>query len=85
MPDAFNIVGEKEIDNLTLANSRCWNYVGKKLYYELVDFHAARPGHDRRYALDGTKIAESRLEGSGRLLKSLFARRSSGRSKIKNG
>lgn len=27
------------------------------LSYELVDFHSSRPGHDLRYALDGTHLA----------------------------
>ena len=25
-------------------------------YYELVDFHSSRPGHDLRYSLDGEKM-----------------------------
>ena len=29
---------------------------GKKLNYEMVDFHTSRPGHDLRYALDGSKM-----------------------------
>ena len=28
----------------------------KELKYEMVDFHSQRPGHDLRYALDGTKM-----------------------------
>ena len=53
--DKFNIVGEKEIDNLTLAQTIA-NIMNKKLNYELVDFHSSRPGHDLRYALDGEKM-----------------------------
>jgi dTDP-glucose 4,6-dehydratase len=54
--EKYNIVGEKEVDNLTLAKiiSSC---VGNELNYELVDFHGSRPGHDLRYALDGIKMA----------------------------
>jgi len=26
------------------------------LKYEFVDFHSSRPGHDLRYALDGSKM-----------------------------
>ena len=26
----------------------------KELIYEMLDFHKSRPGHDLRYALDGT-------------------------------
>jgi dTDP-glucose 4,6-dehydratase len=33
-------------------------FVGKPLFHEMVDFHSSRPGHDLRYALDGTKLAE---------------------------
>jgi dTDP-glucose 4,6-dehydratase len=54
--EKYNIVGEKEVDNLTLAKMIS-KYVGKELNYELVDFHSSRPGHDLRYALDGSKMA----------------------------
>jgi dTDP-glucose 4,6-dehydratase len=51
----FNIVGEIEITNedmvLVIAD-----ILGKKAKYELVDFHSSRPGHDLRYALDGTRM-----------------------------
>lgn len=53
----FNIVGSEEFDNLELAQfiADCQN---KPLNYEMVDFHSSRPGHDLRYALDGTKMKE---------------------------
>lgn len=54
--DRFNIVGEREVDNLTLAQMIA-EIVGLPLNYELVDFHSSRPGHDLRYALDGSKLA----------------------------
>lgn len=53
----FNIVGEREVTNLELAQLIA-KFAGKKLKYELVDFHSSRPGHDLRYALDGGKLAE---------------------------
>ena len=53
--DKYNIVGEKEITNLELALSIA-NILNKELIYEMVDFHGSRPGHDLRYALDGTKM-----------------------------
>lgn len=56
-PDKFNISGEVELDNLTLAELIA-KMMGKHLNYQLVEFHATRPGHDRRYALDGTKLTE---------------------------
>ena len=53
--DKLNIVGEKEVDNLTLAQFVA-DVIGKPLHYEMVDFHSSRPGHDLRYALDCTKL-----------------------------
>jgi len=46
----YHLVGEKEVDNLQMATfiSR---FIGKSLKYDLVNFHASRPGHDLRYAL----------------------------------
>lgn len=55
--DKYNIVGEKEIDNLALARAIA-AVQNKILNYELVDFHGSRPGHDLRYALNGDKMRE---------------------------
>lgn len=55
VPQKFHIVGEKEIDNLQMAKIIS-ETIGKDLKYEFVDFHSSRPGHDLRYALDGSKI-----------------------------
>jgi dTDP-glucose 4,6-dehydratase len=55
--DKFNVVGMREVDNLELAQYIA-QIIGKKLHYKLVDFHSSRPGHDLRYALDGTKMKE---------------------------
>jgi len=52
----FNIVGEKEIDNLSLAKLIAKKIGNKELKYEMVDFHSSRPGHDLRYGLDGIKL-----------------------------
>lgn len=57
LQDKYNIVGEKEVDNLELAELIA-KILDRPLKYEIVDFHSARPGHDLRYALDGTKLAE---------------------------
>lgn len=51
----FNIVGEKEMDNLTLAQFIA-SVIGKPLAYEMTDFHSSRPGHDLRYGLNGDKL-----------------------------
>lgn len=53
--DKFNIVGEKEVDNLSMAQFIA-DVLEKELKYEMVDFHSSRPGHDLRYALDGSKM-----------------------------
>ena len=44
------------MDNLSLAKYIA-SVIGKPLDYELVSWHAQRPGHDVRYALDGSKLA----------------------------
>lgn len=53
----YNIVGERETSNLELAQ---WvaDHMGYPLDYKLIDFHSQRPGHDLRYALDGTKMMD---------------------------
>ena len=51
----FKIVGKDEIDNLQLAKFIAKTQ-DKDLNYEMVDFHSQRPGHDLRYALDGSKM-----------------------------
>lgn len=55
--EKYNIVGEREVNNLEIAKFIA-NVLGRPLNYELVDFHSSRPGHDLRYALDGTKMHE---------------------------
>lgn len=59
--ERYNIVGQEEIDNLEFAR-RVHKHMEQTLKfppmlrYELVDFHSSRPGHDLRYALDGSKL-----------------------------
>ena len=53
----FNIVGAEEINNLELAQIIA-DSQEKELKYEMVDFHSSRPGHDLRYALDGSKMKD---------------------------
>jgi dTDP-glucose 4,6-dehydratase len=55
LPSRYNIVGDVEVDNLKLA-LLIGEIMGKEVNYEFVDFHKTRPGHDRRYALDGQKL-----------------------------
>jgi len=54
--DKYNIVGEKELTNLELAQAIAY-ILDRPLYYNIVDFHSTRPGHDLRYALAGYKMA----------------------------
>lgn len=55
-PDRYNVVGDIELNNLELAQMVA-DIMGKKLNYRLVKSESARPGYDRRYALDGSKMA----------------------------
>jgi len=53
--DKYNVVGDKEINNLDMALFIS-SVLDKPLKYKLVNFHESRPGHDTRYALDGSKL-----------------------------
>lgn len=55
VPDRYNIVGDIELNNLEVVQHIA-EVLGKELSFKFVDFHKTRPGHDRRYALDGTKL-----------------------------
>jgi len=59
--EIYNVVGEIELNNLEMANKIAKVVINRELMaeeIEFIDFHKSRPGHDRRYALDGTKIRE---------------------------
>ena len=65
--ETYNIGGRNEKNNLEIVNTIC-AYLDKlskrtnaKSYAELITFVTDRPGHDRRYAIDATKI-ENELE-----------------------
>ncbi len=55
--EKYNVVGEKEVNNLEMANFIS-QVMKKPLQYDMIDFHSSRPGHDLRYALDGSKMKE---------------------------
>lgn len=57
-PLRFNVTSEDELDNREVALLVA-ELMGKELKYKLVDFHSERPGHDRRYALDGSALKET--------------------------
>jgi len=50
MPRKIHVCGEREISNEDLANMIA-RLVGKPLDYELVSWHASRPGHDLAYRM----------------------------------
>jgi dTDP-glucose 4,6-dehydratase len=53
----YNIIGFEEFTNLEVAQ-KVADIIGKPLIAEMVDFHKTRKGHDRRYALDGSKMRD---------------------------
>lgn len=53
--ESYNVIGFDELTNLEIAQ-KVAQFAGKPLKYKFVDFHKTRPGHDRRYALDGSKL-----------------------------
>jgi dTDP-glucose 4,6-dehydratase len=56
-PTRFHIVGEREVDNIEMVRLIA-DAMGRPVpELDLVNFHESRPGHDLRYALDGTKLA----------------------------
>ena len=57
-PARFNVVGDAEMSNLDLA-MLVGDILALNFSYDLVDAHTQRPGHDLRYALDGSKISNT--------------------------
>jgi dTDP-glucose 4,6-dehydratase len=57
-PARFHIVGEREVTNIEMVDLIA-GMLGVDPAYELVNFHESRPGHDLRYALDGSKLAKA--------------------------
>ena len=63
--ETYNIGGKNERDNLYIAYTICELLDQKKprsggSYKDIITFVTDRPGHDRRYAIDASKI-ESQL------------------------
>jgi dTDP-glucose 4,6-dehydratase len=59
--ESYNIGGENEWENIRLVKSLCGilakaKGVPAEEYESLISFVADRPGHDRRYAIDCSKI-----------------------------
>lgn len=53
----YNIVGTDELSNEDVV-FEINKILGTEPLIEYVDYHKTRPGHDRRYAIDGEKLAE---------------------------
>ncbi len=69
----YNIVGEEKTV-LEVANWICEGIKGRKLKEEeiqWIDYHTARPGHDKRYALSGEKLEKMGWKPLVNLKKSL--------------
>jgi dTDP-glucose 4,6-dehydratase len=58
-PSRFHIVGEREVDNIEMVRLLAVAAGLPVPAMNLVDFHSSRPGHDLRYALDGSKLADA--------------------------
>ncbi len=55
VPDRYNIAGDKQLDNLELAQLIA-KLMGKELKYSLSNSETVRPGHDKHYGLDDSKL-----------------------------
>jgi hypothetical protein len=56
-PLRVNVVGNREVDNEDMVELIA-AVLGKEPVKNFVNFHQSRPGHDLRYALDGSQLAE---------------------------
>lgn len=56
-PMRVNVVGDREVDNLEMVRL-IGRYVRVPYRWRWDDYQLTRPGHDLRYALDGTKLEE---------------------------
>lgn len=56
MPVRLHVVGDREVSNTEMVGLIA-NIMGVPALIKPESFHASRPGHDLRYALDGKKLA----------------------------
>lgn len=54
-PDRWHVVGEEH--SVVEMIQAAAGILGEQADVRFVDYHSSRPGHDHRYALDGSKIA----------------------------
>ena len=65
--ESYNIGGESEIKNITVVRTICKildelrpsNFKNIKKYEQLISYVKDRPGHDKRYAIDISKIRKN--------------------------
>lgn len=61
--ETYNVGGSHEVTNLQLATQICGIldelYPSKNPYQKLITFVEDRPGHDKRYAINSSKIARA--------------------------
>lgn len=55
--DKINVPGQVELDNLKISEMIA-NIMDIPFKYELVEAESVRPGYDRRYSVDGSRIME---------------------------
>ena len=56
-PDRYNVAGDRQLDNLELAQLIA-KLMDKELKYKTVNFHHTRSGHDPHYGLSDEKIGK---------------------------
>lgn len=57
-PDRYHIVGQECLSNLELAQ-KIAELMGKKLKFEMKDFHKDNPAHDIHYGLEDNRLREA--------------------------
>ena len=89
--ETYNIGGWNEKANLEVVHTLC-DLLDElkpredgKSYREQITFVKDRPGHDRRYAIDATKISMNSVGNPKKPLRRASAKRSSGTSTTRTG
>lgn len=63
--EVYNVAGEQELTNLALARRVCDLTGASRSLITHIEDRDVRPGHDRRYALDVTKLRRTGWKPSG--------------------
>lgn len=56
-PDCWHVAGEER--DVQWVAERVAQVLDQPLRLEFTDFHSSRPGHDHRYALDGSRVTKA--------------------------